>query len=1485
MYKMSLTITPSDVANHPFILNGSTTSNVTYTITNAGAGGVTYNITGADADKFVVTYATAANDSTQQATLTLNTAAVIETQILYKINLVATDVANPGFTSTKIIGIFVSSDSTAYSVTALIAITAAGDLTSLIPELDFATKATYRIIQTNVDDELNMTAAFSGGTGGNFNIDVERIGGVNYITLVRKTGADGGDATSETASVILTYLGSGHGNVDATPSAVSDPSYVTPAMTLTVTYTPVQIEFYESAYVNAVNATPPPQRESGDNVAAAGAVVDYYNGTTTAENGGADAGCVTLGFSADTKTFPIFLNQQCVWTVTGTDEDNFSVYSDEDATTTLISSGPNAADKAVTAYVKFDPLAATNYAAKNYYDAIITVTDGGASGSGTSTGSRTLAVKVAVSTDATAPVINDISFNGSSFAGSITSNAVAFDVDESTGVADHAVFKLDTTKHGTNDPIISAVYYLVQTGAAAGGVLTTLAVPSVSGSNTATFSVTLADVSSNKEATISVDSSGITFDDNYDATNNNVYKFGIFANDSEFGGTNSSAVIEITITVKNTTGMRYTGQDGSQTIAAVVSNGVVTNTGTTNSSIVEFSFVANIPASATAITTSAITANPTDLETDGTYSGVATTDGTGTGATFDVTVLGGTITAAVAAAAGTGYTTGDVLTMGNANIGVSTNTIDATITLTIDAAAPAAGATNTAAALGITLLDGSSVDQIALVSNVVVTDVAQPLASMASTPTVKKFTFSVSAMTNSAEYTLTMPTLTPAISHQNVSGQTVVLGQASAGGALPAANGLVNENTMLTTFVFTYNTASEYVSFHGPDSVSWARGHPYTEIFYASGETMSALASVTAYGAKHNGESGNKMSYYNSVDPTAAAGAVGYFTWTVTNAAGGQSSRTRTVTIKADADYAGNTPRGQPDLRQDTTANLTFAGTGSTAAQPAALDYAGIKETTSPTNNAAGVALRVSRTTALTVSDRGTLWAYAVAGSGVTGNASIAETYQVVNEDVYAFDFGTNNTDVSQKSAEWVAGTAGATVAAPAAPHISKSGKKQNNIFNFSITSNPTDLVTDATYTGVASTVSPAGGTGATFDVIVANGTISSITANAVGTGYSTSDVITIAHGLIGVSTSVADATIRNDLDTGANATWDTAFVVGGVDITGTRTITIVENTGHIITIDLAGLNIDSTIAQVFTLQAAADFSATIADFAEHATCNIAMDKADFNNIFYYKPESPGITTAGVGTVWSNLLTSPSLRSETIELLQKEENWPVMKSGNATGTTVGTTNELYAINAAIPGVGTTSAPKFETAVPTVNPLKISDIVVENWTFDLFGVKEMADIFETTSDMKTEINDYLTSPGATEANTTTFEGSIRTNLAALTGSLAVETRLTGENDAQAIINARPAQFLLYALRDKIQDTATAHYRLTTNVGGMFHSSNKIINVGGNDDGYFPFIWQTGDKITVGANFKHADVNAGTLFNGGDATKPLGDLPFKYVITLV
>jgi hypothetical protein len=75
----------------------------------------------------------------------------------------------------------------------------------------------------------------------------------------------------------------------------------------------------------------------------------------------------------------------------------------------------------------------------------------------------------------------------------------------------------------------------------------------------------------------------------------------------------------------------------------------------------------------------------------GPFTGVATTGGTGTGLTVDVTLTTNNVTAIVIAAAGTGYTAGDTITIDGGLIGGTSTTGDVTFTVATASAIAAGG--------------------------------------------------------------------------------------------------------------------------------------------------------------------------------------------------------------------------------------------------------------------------------------------------------------------------------------------------------------------------------------------------------------------------------------------------------------------------------------------------------------------------------------------------------------------------------------------------------------------------------------------------------------------------------------------------------------------------------------------------------------------------------------------------------------------------
>ena len=81
----------------------------------------------------------------------------------------------------------------------------------------------------------------------------------------------------------------------------------------------------------------------------------------------------------------------------------------------------------------------------------------------------------------------------------------------------------------------------------------------------------------------------------------------------------------------------------------------------------------------------------------GPYNGVATTGGSGSGATLDITVTTGKVSAIAVAAGGTGYKTGDVLTVDGTLLGGATGTNDIVVTVLTASALTGGGNTPGAA--------------------------------------------------------------------------------------------------------------------------------------------------------------------------------------------------------------------------------------------------------------------------------------------------------------------------------------------------------------------------------------------------------------------------------------------------------------------------------------------------------------------------------------------------------------------------------------------------------------------------------------------------------------------------------------------------------------------------------------------------------------------------------------------------------------------
>ena len=1240
---MSATITPSSANAHAIILNTKTTSNITYTTDTDKE--VTYSLTGTDSDKFSIQSSSYTNDNSQLATIVLDTAANIDAQLKYDINLVATTVSGNN-TTARAITIYVSSSSTDVAETTLPGLTSSA---STIDELSVSSKATFTLTLPLSTDYGDIIPTFKAGSGTGYSI--ARNG--RSIEINRTSvGIDMGDLSntlSDDQIIILTYTDSDHNNGSA-----ASKTYTSADITVTITYTPQDIKFLQNTtdYSSSTGG----QTQITALTTDANGFYSGLNGSGLAALRRADA---QTDASAQAVAIPVFLNQKCTWAIgatTGQTDDSakFSLFSDS-----ALSSALGAADGAHTAYIKFTPGASLLYATDKDYYFDVTLTDAGTNTGSDATKTLTTTMLLSVTSDATAPIIKLVTVNNGTEQtnGSGHTSATSPFTEDTANTTSVATFGLDTSIHGSNDPTNGVNYYLVAYDAAASGNVTSLGVQAIGDStNTATFEITSSggdETNAQRTGTIKFNANAPAFNQNYTAVDENQFKIGVFAQDT---AGNTSAVLVLTVDIKNKTAL--TLQNPNDAGTNLISNGVVSAGGSTNASTISFAAITSVP----------------ELAAEAWLS-----------------------------AAKNGFTL--------------TNTTD-------------------------------SADETSNIGTVTLSDVSHPTNS---NMTVKKIVFDITSLTDGKSYTLTAPTVPPAATHQNDD-------DSLSGGNL--------QGTAAKTFSFTFTTNVAGLALNGPGSITWPRGMLYTEKHFASGTSVSSATNKELGAAPDN--AGDTMAFYNAVDPTAAVGSIGYFTWTVSDSAGNKTSKTRSVTIGGTGTSYGGAGSGEHALTsyrlpavltQTTTGTITFGGSGSTATEPANKTFTELKAaaSVSSTVNSAGDALTVSKiSTAFSANDLNTLWTYVAPGN--VGNATLVQTYEVSNEDVYSYNFSSNSDEANLSG----------SVAEGA---LSGSGRSDNKRTNWD-------------------------------------------KANADG-------------GYLGIG-----------------------------NMQGTVTYTMVEPAGHQIDVSFSALSLSEQITTSFTLTEAATLDLTETTFDTFGTIHVTIPKNELNNVFYFKPEGNGIENFDL------LPTFNSLRSETITIKNNETGWPQIKHNGAT--------DLYDIDVQ----DYKSKAAFESSIPESGD-KIKDIIVENWVYDIFSLPQMKSVFSSISAMETEIQNFLTSPAAGTVNTTTLDGRVRTQIASADASQPSGSNITDVKDSIGL-------YLLYKLHETISGNSDAHYRLTNKQGGMFHSTNKVS--GGDFDGYFPFLFQAGDKLTLGITFTHGTVNTGDLFQGGSGVKTLGDLPFKIIITL-
>jgi hypothetical protein len=1297
---MATSITASDSASHPIILNGGTTSNITYRINKAS----TYNLTGTDGDKFTVTYTNYENDNDQSATLHLKSAANINSQLAYNVTLIATPL-NGDTSASKPITIYTSSSpsqTTGRVLPAFYTLSADGvavdaSLTELTGNPYDAT-ASVELILPLAYDYTKVTPTFLSGHGAGYTVarNANRI-----VISSTASDADAGDASGHLidGSIRLTYVDTSHSN-----TGVGSNITYTKDISLTFRLLPADISFVTTDGGSTVISNPSVH-------------FDGSNASSLATLRKTD-GALRAAVAADTS-IGIFLNQKVKWALSLPTAGSYTGFSADACAnydlsmfslcTDTVETALGANTAAQTAYLKFVPgpdVSQLHFAKDDEYVVRLTLTDPDPSNNETDARkTKVQDIRVVVTSDTTKPIIADVSHN---IAQSFTALTHDSTLDLSTATtnvnelysATVPVFTFDicTALQGPNDLSSTVQYYLCASNlTTAAGTNTSLGVASQLDTSLVTF--TVSNETTTGKAHVFLSNGGPLFKDNYADPSENRYVFKIFAQDSN--SNNASQLVQCQVNVMNISGNTYHNVAGLN--GNIVSNGVVTEGGRTNASLIQVGAVTSVPVKLAGTRWNTFEANKATEY-------------------YDISFIED----------------------------------------------PTGAATDKRATL---------------ISNLALGDVSHPVYTN-QLYSSKKISFDISGLTNGKTYRIILPGYTAADSHQN---------------AQTSLNTAKIHGTNDLIYDFTFDTDTKDISFAGPDNIVWPRGQPYSEIFFShvSGGAAYDLSTHnhSKLGAQHDGTTGNIFSYYNAVDPTDPSGTVGYFTWTLTTAAGAQTSRTRQVTIGGPGTFYGiyNAPdisydasrvdyRAPPSISNEVTANLTFAGTGSTVTQPVALVYNDLSSGTT-TTNAAGAAITLNRSTAFTTNQLGKLWTYT--GPGNVANATLTETYSVANEDVYSFNWAeTTGADPSGEfaadaSRNYLSIGAGDT----SATSISKTGKSSSGRTNWDTT-----------------------------------------------TGY-----------------------LEN--------------------IQGKRTFTMIEPTGHQIDVSFGAIDASSNILTTFTLATSDNLgSLDETKFVNYATIDISMSKTLFNNVFYFKPETNNLMGPN-----GEMPALNTLRSETIDICNAHLNWPRLKNHQDKDI-----KNLEPSNYK----GTTY---FESAIPASGNT-IHDIAVENWCFDIFNLRDMKDAFSTANTitpMENEVDTYLTSVAPTDGSfvsTDIFEGSIR--------KLLRDAPNQGDgngNSAASVdqIKANIGKYLLYRLHEDINATPSAHYRLTSAEGGMFHPSNMVpLNDASTSlRGYYPFLFHAGDKLTVGFTLKHASVDISAIFAGTSGTRTLGDLPFKVVITMV
>lgn len=309
--------------------------------------------------------------------------------------------------------------------------------------------------------------------------------------------------------------------------------------------------------------------------------------------------------------------------------------------------------------------------------------------------------------------------------------------------------------------------------------------------------------------------------------------------------------------------------------------------------------------------------------------------------------------------------------------------------------------------------------------------------------------------------------------------------------------------------------------------------------------------------------------------------------------------------------------------------------------------------------------------------------------------------------------------------------------------------------------------------------------------------------------------------------------------------------------------ITAVLRSFHIIggavVFTLSALNAEATTLTSYSLLQAPTAGVDVYGIADtsmnlYHVMDISADVATWNDIFYISPEDE--ITGGIAAS-TTLAHKDVFRDEDIKFKTVSSNLTTELEGVLYETVTMNTDFTHKL------------------VQDVGPHTLADTCTKTWSKAIFnGTEHLENVFANTTQVKTEIEDFLNVAGENDISGSLLAG-LRTSL---DGGDNLANDLSGNNRTLANLGRQ----LMFQLHSAIEsDASGSWFRLTGAPGGMFYDAqNPPIDLDFVDPDtrvtssrkFYPFKFQHGDVLEIGVTIAHPAVTAANYIAQGVSAQP-------------